>query len=155
MNGDLERRFPGLGGTGYTVTSPPQVDYNCIAWAAGDDSRWWEPSPSYFWPEAAPRQYTLQAYVEAFMCIGFELCQDAALEAGWEKIAIFASADGRPTHAARQLLDGTWTSKLGRLEDIRHLELDHVSGTDYGRPVRFLRRRRAGFSDGKSDDDTP
>ncbi len=157
MNGDLERLFPGLLGALYAVTSPAQADYNCIAWAAGDDSRWWEPDPLglYFWPEAVPRQYTLQAYAEAFRRIGFELCENAAFEAGWERVAIFADADGRPTHAVRQLPDGTWTSKLGQREDIQHPEIEHVSGTAYGRPVRFLRRRRAGFADGKNQEATP
>jgi hypothetical protein len=31
----LHEVFPGLLGTAYRVTSPPDPDYNCIAWAAG------------------------------------------------------------------------------------------------------------------------
>jgi hypothetical protein len=86
----------------------------------------------------------LDSYAEAFGVLGFEVCEDPAFEAGWEKVAIFAVADGVPTHAARQLPDGTWTSKLGKLEDIKHPDLDQVSGTAYGRPVVILRRRRVG-----------
>lgn len=146
MNHDFERFFPGLRGVAYKVTSPAQSDYNCIAWAAGDNSRWWWPDEfeQYYWPEEAPRRPALNAFLEAFRTLGFEVCGDPSLEAGWEKIAIYAKEDGSPAHAARQLPDGTWTSKLGNLEDIQHPELEQVSGTAYGRPVLFMRRRRAG-----------
>ena len=48
----LETIFPGLAGTGYAVTSPPAVEYNCIGWAAGEDDRWWWPDPAgvSYWP---------------------------------------------------------------------------------------------------------
>jgi hypothetical protein len=141
---NLERFFPQLRGAPYEITSPAQPDYNCIAWAAGDDSRWWEPDPSqsFYWPPGVVRAYTVQAYAEAFKQLGFEECDDAQLEEGWEKVAIFAAADGSPTHAARQLADGRWTSKLGKLEDIVHPGLEHLIGEYYGRPVVLLRRRR-------------
>jgi glycine/D-amino acid oxidase-like deaminating enzyme len=140
----LERIFPALRGTPYEITSPAEPDYNCIAWAAGDTSRWWEPdeSPFSYWPAGVPREYTLQAYAHAFRQRGFEECPDDRLEEGWEKVAIFATEEGLPAHAARQLADGTWTSKLGKLEDIRHPALEHVSGQPYGRPVIILRRPR-------------
>ena len=144
MSIDLERLFPRLQRSAFEITSPAQPDYNCIAWAAGEDTRWWEPDAFglYYWPEDIPRQYTLEAYSSAFRRLGFEVCGEHALEKGWEKVAIFAGEDGVPTHAARQLPDGTWTSKLGKLEDISHPEVEHVAGTAYGKPVRFLRRLR-------------
>jgi len=47
---------------------------------------------------------------------------------------------------ARQLPDGTWTSKVGGLEDICHFTLDALESYDrnsgeYGYPIVFLRRR--------------
>ena len=142
---NLVRWFPRLGGATYRITSPAQPDYNCIAWAAGDDSRWWEPDSfgQYYWPEDVPRQYTVEVYAEVFQRLGFEVCQDATFEVGVEKVAIFG-LDGSPTHAARQLEDGTWTSKLGQLEDIEHQDLDDVSEGNYGRPVLFLKRHEPG-----------
>ena len=139
----LERLFPRLRDATYKITSPEQADYNCIAWAAGDDSRWWEPDSLglYYWPEDMPREYTVEVYAEVFRKLGFEVCQDATFEVGAEKVAIFA-LDGSPTHAARQLADGTWTSKLGQLEDIEHWDLDQVGEGDYGEPVLFLKRPR-------------
>ena len=141
---NLERLFPRLRDATYRITSPAQADYNCIAWATGDDSfRWWEPDPfgQYYWPEGVPREYTVEIYAEVFQKLGFEVCQDATFEVGVEKVAIFA-LDGSPTHAARQLADGAWTSKLGQLEDIEHRDLDQVGEGDYGEPVLFLKRPR-------------
>ena len=140
---NLERLFPRLRDATYKITSPAQADYNCIAWAAGDNSRWWEPDPfgQYYWPEGVPREYIVEVYAEVFQRLGFEECQDATFEVGVEKVAIFA-LDGSPTHAARQLEDGTWTSKLGQLEDIEHRDLDQVGEGDYGEPVLFLKRPR-------------
>ena len=46
-----------------------------------------------------------------------------------EKVAIFVSArTGAPTHAARQLPSGQWTSKLGAGIDIVHDDLEAVGG---------------------------
>jgi hypothetical protein len=36
----IEALFPGLAGSGYRVTSPPNEGYNCVAWAAGAAGAW-------------------------------------------------------------------------------------------------------------------
>ena len=137
-----ENSFPRLSRDSFEVTSPAQPDYNCIAWAAGDNSRWWEPDNlgMYYWPEGVPRQYTVDIYEMAFRRIGYEVCPDGSLESGIEKVAIFADFQGYPTHAARQLTNGSWTSKLGQREDITHVNLESISEGCYGRPVTFLKR---------------
>ena len=28
----------------YSITSPTEISYNCIAWAANEDTRWWWPA---------------------------------------------------------------------------------------------------------------
>jgi len=44
-------------------------------------------------------------------------------------------------HMARQLADGTWTSKCGGNEDITHFTLDALeSYGPYGCPVLYMRR---------------
>jgi hypothetical protein len=75
----------------------------------------------------------------AYGTLGFEPCDSGEVEEGFEKVAIYTDAGGEPTHAARQLANGRWTSKLGYLEDIEH-DLDAVAGTHYGRVRAFLRR---------------
>jgi len=88
------------------------------------------------------RQVTIAAFVEAFRSLGYKTCADGDLEQGFIKIAIFADKSGKPTHAARQLPDGCWTSKLGVSVDIEHTAVEDVSRIEprYGTPVRFMRR---------------
>lgn len=63
-------------------------------------------------------------------------------EEGFEKIAIYIDSHGKPTHAARQLSSGKWTSKLGQLEDIEHSNLDDVTGLHYGSVGAILKRQK-------------
>lgn len=136
----LDDYFPRLAQAGFRITSPSTKTYNCIAWAAGDDGRWWEPDPGgvHYWPPGLARDYSLAAYIEAFIVNGYSVCSGGELELGFEKVAIYARA-GEATHAARQLPSGSWTSKLGLLEDIEHA-IDGLVGDRYGRVVQFLRR---------------
>lgn len=139
----LEAYFPNLRGTGYKITSPATIEYNCIAWSAGEQNRWWWPDAQeqHYWPAKAPREESVEAFTAAFEVIGFALCLTAELEPGFQKVAIFAN-EGLPTHAARQLDDGRWTSKLGPNVDIEHVAVSDIAGEIYGRVVIFLRRER-------------
>jgi hypothetical protein len=129
----------------YAITSPRDVQYNCIAWAAEDIHNWWWPigmrPGGIFWPPGVPEEETVEAFVQAFATIGYEEADSADFEEGVEKIALYQSA-GEPTHAARQLPDGSWTSKLGDYEDIRHESLSAVEGSNYGTVVVVLGRAR-------------
>ena len=106
---------------------------------------WWpDPYGIGAWPANAPREVTVDAFVRAFEVLGYQACGDGLLEIGYEKVAIFAVRDMggslTPTHAAKQLRDGSWSSKLGDFEDIEHPALDAVNGPTYGTAVRFVRR---------------
>jgi hypothetical protein len=131
------------------VTSMSSRQYNCIAWAAGDDKHVWWPDPIGIgrWPTKVPRVVSIDAFVKAYETLGYKLCYDNSLEAGIEKVAIYGiinPADGTtvPTHAARQLESGEWTSKLGPFEDVRHKTIDDVNGPVYGRAIYFMFRPR-------------
>jgi hypothetical protein len=67
------------------------------------------------------------------------------LEDGFEKVVIYVGTDGKPRHAAWQLISGQWSSKLGQEEDIRHKALDGVAGEKYGQPAIYLKRIRRRF----------
>jgi hypothetical protein len=133
--------FPGLNDCEWKITSPEAITYNCISWAANDPKRrWWEPVPSFYWPPTAPREPTIEAYQQAFESEGFAVCSSSALEAGLEKIALYALGT-EPVHAARQLPTGSWTSKIGLVEDIVHETLEALEGDDYGRVALVMQRR--------------
>jgi hypothetical protein len=115
----LAELFPALRTSAYQITSPPDKDYNCIAHAAGDVKQWWWPdsdlsNDAVYWPVGIVREETVTAFIAAFATISYTPCDTETLEPGCEKIALFADAQGIPTHAARQLPGGRWTSKLGR-----------------------------------------
>jgi hypothetical protein len=139
----LHEAFPGLAQGGYSITSPHDKKYNCIAYAAGDTNNWWWPAPAemkeVYWPPAVPRVETLPAFHEAFASLGYCQCTTEHLEQGFKKIAVFANAHGVPLYAARQLPSGRWTSKLGEREDIDHARRD-LEGDAYGNVVLIMKR---------------
>lgn len=127
--------FPGLRKGEWRVTSPETNRYNCISWAADPSHhRWWWPDPLYtdYWPQGVRRDPSPEAFEEAFATLGFSPTQDESLEPGVEKVAFFVKPDGLVSHAARQLPNGRWTSKLGPIEDIEHDSLRAVEGQEYG-----------------------
>jgi len=139
----IENAFPSLREAGYRVTSPASSVYNCIAWAAEEDGRWWWPDPRgfYYWPQDVPRTDALESFIHAFGVLGFVSCGEAAeVEAEHEKVALYGK-EGRVKHAARQLPDGRWTSKLGQNIDIEH-SLEALTGRIHGSVIAILRRRR-------------
>lgn len=137
----LRQPFPGLDAANSRLTSPVDEGYNCIAWAAEDTERWWWPDPQEqnHWPASAQRAETLEAFVQAYSALGYVQRTDSSVEPGKQKVAIFVNDRGTPTHAARQLPHGWWTSKLGQGIDIEH-ELPALEGAAYGRVAVVLAR---------------
>src|SRR5947209_7045820 len=119
-----DRDFPNLRKLGCKKDSDPAY-YNCIAFVVGDYRRKWWPGEYHpfwsldYWPKGAPLEETLAAFAKALSTVDppYEPCPDGELEAGIEKIAIYA-LNGVVKHAALQLADGTWKSKLSGHEDI-------------------------------------
>lgn len=148
----VELEFPNLRIKGYQATSPPDDYYNCIAWAAGDQERFWSPMPrdqsdgaydapyEEYWPAAAVPENTLEAWKSVFALQGYIACQSAAVEAGFEKLAIYTDRQNVPQHVARQLPSGEWTSKLGNDLDIQHASPDALEGERYGQATHFMQR---------------
>ena len=64
---------------------------------------------------------------------------DTGLESGFVKVALYGS-NLFYTHAARQLPNGKWTSKLGRGEDIEHDSPDDVAAGVYGAVLGVMKR---------------
>jgi len=124
----------------FKQTSPETCDYNCIAWAYGRSDKWFEPDKdcNLFWP-ISQRDYTIPVYVKLFESIGYVCCDDASFEGGFIKIALYTKS-GIPTHAARQLPTGKWTSKLGSNIDIEHNTPEVLNGPAYGEASIFMKK---------------
>ncbi len=154
---DVDFCFP-QARSGYRKTSESTLyvteKYNCIAWALGDTSQWWEApvygylEPGQYWPQDAPRTHHPDSYRRMIELQGYEVCTDVTYDPRYEKVALYWG-DGGP-HAARQLETGKWTSKLGDRQDIEHdtleaLETDGILPA-YGHVQYVLRRLRSDSS---------
>ncbi len=96
----------------------------------------------YYWPDGLPRGiYSVENYVDAFRTVGFTESPDGTLVEGVEKIVIYGMF-GIGKHAAKQLPDGRWASKLGKNVDIEHMLPDSLEGTAYGQVVVFMEKPR-------------
>jgi hypothetical protein len=144
--------FPALTPANHRITSRASKRYNCIAWAAGDNTcAWW---PDFYgigkWPENVPRAETIDAFVQAFKTMGYQRCADGSLEIGFQKVAIYGKivvGGLSPTHMAVQLQNGNWSSKLEPYEDIEHSALDNLFGTTYGLTIaKYMKRVRPATS---------
>jgi hypothetical protein len=141
---DKERNFPNLTRDVYEKTSDEDEYNNCAAWAMGDRNNWLQPLGEkwHSWPNGAPLSFAFTSFVKAYEIFGFETCVDAAHEAGYEKIVIYAYADATFAHAAKLNADGSWSSKLGKIEDIQHDNLTCLEGSRpaYGQVRCYMKR---------------
>jgi len=135
-----EAVFPNLNNDNYRVTSNIDHRYNCVAWAYGETSRFFWPIKGSYWPANITREETIEAFIELFASIRYCLCDNHLFEHGYEKVAIYV-LDGMPTHTARQLPTGKWTSKLGLDIDIEHDSPDVLNGPQYGSASIFMKRK--------------
>ena len=148
----LEIAFPNLRTHKYEEKSKATPSYNCAAWAAGNDRRWFEPSgqSNHYWPANLPRGtyacYTRDAYAQMFINCGYAVCRSEKYQFGYEKIAIYVDSGQMFKHVARMKATGIWTSKLGSGVDIDHDRLGALVGATYGTVGLILRRRLKGVS---------
>ena len=141
----LERTFPKLAGSNYRISSPENINNNCLAWALGDTNRWWEKGRGSYWPDNQIPDDTVEGWRGLFEMSGYIAVEGKEYEPGFERVAIYAKGD-EPTHAARQLSSGQWTSKLGESNDIEHETLELLEGEEYGAVVQILKRSREDWS---------
>ena len=150
LRADREAVFPNLRKEDYRVTSEEDTDYNCLAHAADKNDTWWWPMPEevegVFWPRDVPREETLACFILAYRTEGYLPCDSSELEEGVDKIALYVDADGTPSHAAKQLTGGGWSSKLGIWEAIEHRTLANLEAgpgsAGYGKVGQILKRNR-------------
>jgi hypothetical protein len=130
---DQRQDFPQMGAR-FEVLAPSTSAYNCIASSLAIHKYWIN-------PQTGPSDQPLRGMDEIYAAYGFRRLDRLSfqLEPGRRKIVLYGrTRQGtitRITHAANQLPDGTWESKLGKLSRIRHLSPWDLMGPSYGRPV--------------------
>lgn len=138
----IARVFPNLAADEhFKITSKQTSDYNCIAWAYCKNDCWMWPNTGkfpfldgvHYWPDESLKDENVDNFIEAFSLKGYEICNDESFDIHFRKIALYVEPGTKKcTHAARQLRNGFWTSKLGDWHDIQHGSPDSVSGVEYG-----------------------
>lgn len=138
--------FPNSNIHPFEVTSQYDVSYNCIAWAYEDPTQWYWPDKEnhWYWPEIIPRKERIDCFIALFDSICYRKCKNGDKEKGFTKIAIFVDQTGVPTHAARQLPNGYWTSKLGKGIDVKHT-IFGIDGGIYGSVAVYMKRPTSPF----------
>jgi hypothetical protein len=137
---DQRTGFPRLGEE-FEVLAPASVMYNCIGWSLGNTGAW-------VWPTDGQQPAYLPNFDALYRYYGFRRVKGLEFRRwpGHDKVVLYAvrKSDGsiQPTHAARQMPDGSWSSKLGSLPLIRHLHPNDIAGPSYGVPyVIYVRKR--------------
>jgi hypothetical protein len=138
---ELEEDCRSLRDSPYKITSPRDPQYNCIAYAIGDVSQFWDQISikGYYWPPGAGSVQTLDGWMSVFEIHGYMETDNRDLEPKYEKVAIYATTDG-PEHVARQKASGMWTSKMGKGVDIEHT-LEGLEGDFYGKVAKIMKRK--------------
>ena len=77
----------------------------------------------------------MEAFIQAFGTLGYVACDDKECanpphEPGVERVAIYAILDA-PKHAAKEVNESWWTSKMGMNIDLEHT-LRALEGPSYG-----------------------
>jgi len=133
------RAFPLLARTKWRQIEERNDRYNCIAYVLGiNNRRWWPATPRCYWPPGVLIIPIRSTFATVFGQFGYEPCSDGKLEAGCEKIALYELM-GVVKHAARQMPDGSWRSKLGLEQLIEH-ELAGLEHASYGTVAAYFRR---------------
>lgn len=132
--------FPNLGDIQVLAPSTGKAGekgaYNCIAHSLKIYSRWvWEGD-------------TVASFDALYGRHGYRRVKgmDFRFDPRVEKIVLYAKVHPNKrvecTHGARQLADGTWTSKLGAGPLIRHATPHSVAGPSYGKPIAVYVKAR-------------
>lgn len=143
---ELQQSFPKLTDNNHKRASKATARYNCLAFACGDERKWWEPRPGgrFHWPPSVRPNTSLATVAGIFIADGYRETNDRDAESGYLKVAIYVELDDIDTYSHVALSDGiTWKSKLGKGQDIEHDSLDLLEGEtsdEYGIVAMILRK---------------
>ena len=128
------------------IVGRPTHRYNCIAWAFGDNTRWWWPAYGAFWPEEClvedENSYSgideVKSFEKLFEYIGAEETTNDKPEKGYVKLAVYKGARNYK-HMARLLPDGQWTSKMGDCAKVVNRYPEDLAGGVYGNVSKIIK----------------
>lgn len=143
---ELQERFPKLNANNHKRVSRATARYNCLAFANGDERKWWEPlnGGRYRWPSNAKRDTLLLTVAGIFKAEGYTETDNRDVESGYAKVALYVDLEDVDSYCHVAFSDGVvWKSKLGKGQDIEHDSLDLLEGQnkdEYGMVATILRK---------------
>ena len=137
---DIMRTFPSLNESNSEEKSEYDFNYNCLAFALGDNSNWWEPLEQFgfYWPPGFAHDVSIETVTAIIKLHGFVVGLQPNITPLADSIAIYAKGD-EWTHFAK-FTNGKWASKIGEDNDIIHSSLELLEGDLYGKVVTILSR---------------
>lgn len=108
---DIELSFPMLlRGVNFDQASDEDFNYNCLAFAVGDKSNWWDPPGRYghYWPPGFSEDATVETVARIIALHGYVVEAERGATPKTDSVAIYAKA-GEWTHFAK-FACGRWTS---------------------------------------------
>jgi hypothetical protein len=155
LKSNIINQFPDLNSDSkFRISSSVDFKYNCIAYALIITDKWVWPlkdKDGIWWPEELPKNIAINTFIKLFELKSYSVCENGEMEDGFQKIVIYTE-EANPnevTHAARQLNDGNWTSKLGSGNDIIHSDPSSIEGEIYGKVSTFMKRMNLSFQKSK------
>lgn len=127
----------------FKITSPYNIDYNCISWALGTSDMWTWPNPpeerddAMTWQNALGYSEDINTFIAYFEAQGYSQCSINDQKEG--TIALYTIGNNCK-HAARRLANGLWTSKLGPWHDIQHSTPQSLEGDIYGKVYCYMNK---------------
>lgn len=139
--------FPNARAAEIELTSPATEVYNCVAWAVRCEDRpiWPDEEGQLAWPSSLPREDSLANFLTFFRMCGFVHAGNSVDDPEMEYIALY-TREGYVSHVARTTDNERyrsrlkWTSKLGSLADVHHLNAATIENESYGQATHFMRR---------------
>jgi hypothetical protein len=139
---DIRAAFPSLNRRNCKRKSPDDFSYNCLAFALGDKTNWWEPPGEFgfYWPPGFPGDLSVETVTAIIRLHGFIVELEPKAVPRAEAVAIYAKGE-EWLHFAK-FTDGVWASKMGEDHDITHASLELLEGDLYGKVVKILSRTK-------------
>lgn len=123
-------------GKSFDVLGPANRKYDSFAWGLNVLDAW-------VWPGTSVEDFDRLA---ADLGYRRQKGLDYTLSKNMDKLVLYgkkrADSTVEPSHLARQLADGSWSSKLGALPLIRHATPEDLSGSTCGVPIAVYTRAR-------------
>lgn len=124
------------------IPNSESIEYNCISHTLNiDNDICWPYDENNYWP--VKRELNKESFDSFYEYHGFEKIDflDFSYDPKYIKVALYCKK-GIPTHAAIQINENFWESKVGELGIIKH-DLFEIENETYGEATQIYRKLKS------------